>query len=249
MCKEVTVNFKDVSKSYVLNTYMSSGFKNMLLHLSRRPGTLRHKNVVHALHRVSFEVFKGESLGIIGRNGSGKSTILGLIAGVLKPSSGIVQVTGRISPLLELGAGFHPELSGTDNIMLNGVLLGMTKQQVKGKIERIVEFSGLGDFVREPLRTYSTGMVARLGFSVVVHVDPQILLIDEVLAVGDEEFQKKCLAEMEAFRSRGVTIVFVSHDLASVERLCDSVALIDKGELIDLAEPAKVIAKYRARLH
>jgi lipopolysaccharide transport system ATP-binding protein len=236
-----------VSKFYILNEHISSGLKNILLHLPGYLRDLQRKRIVHALREVSFDIVKGNSFGIIGRNGSGKSTILGLIAGVLKPSSGIVQVTSRISALLELGAGFHPELSGKDNIVLNGVLLGMSRREVKEKSEAIISFSGLGDFIDQPLRTYSSGMIARLGFSIVVHLDPQILLIDEVLAVGDEEFQKKCIAELDAFRSNGVTIVFVSHDLASVERICDRAALIDNGKLIDLAEPVKVIAEYRSR--
>ncbi len=249
MYKELVVSFRDVTKSYTLNEHISSGLKNLLVHLPRHMGGSGHKRIVHALRKISFEILNGESFGIIGRNGSGKSTILGLIAGVLKPTSGTVQVRGRISPLLELGAGFHPELSGRDNILLNGVLLGMTRQQVKEKIDEIVEFSELADYIHQPLRTYSSGMIARLGFSVAVHLDPQVLLIDEVLAVGDEEFQKRCIAKMDAFRARRVTIVFVSHNLDAVEKICDRVALLDKGELIAVAESVKAIAEYRARFH
>ena len=170
---------------------------------------------------------KGETLGIIGKNGAGKSTILGLIAGVLRPNTGRVMVNGRISPLLELGAGFHPELTGRENIMLKGVLIGLTRSEVLKKIDEIIEFSELDDFIDQPVRIYSSGMLARLGFSIVASLDPEILLIDEILAVGDMDFQKKCIQRMTAFKKRGVTIIFVSHNLASVENICDRLLWIE----------------------
>jgi lipopolysaccharide transport system ATP-binding protein len=196
------------------------------------------------LKDICFEVYKGETLGIIGKNGVGKSTTLGLIAGVLKPSKGKVIVKGRISPLLELGGGFHQELTGKENIMLNGVLLGLTRNEVKRKLDEIVEFSELGDFIYQPIRTYSSGMNARLGFSVIAHLDPEILLIDEVLAVGDTEFQKKCIDKMTGFKKSGVTMVFVSHSKADVARICDRVIWIDKQSIRMTGSPEDVVLHY-----
>ena len=187
-------------------------------------------------------------LRIIGPNGSGKSTTLGLIARVLKPSAGNIETWGRICPLLELGAGFHPALNGAENIHLNGVLLGLRRQVVRERFDAIVEFSELGDFIHRPIRTYSSGMLARLGFSVAAHLDPEILLIDEALAVGDESFRKKCHAKLEEFRSRGVTIIIVSHDLDRVTELCDRAALLDHGRLVSIGDPQAVIDEYRAML-
>lgn len=231
--REKTVIFNRVSKSYPRYHHII-GIKNFLFHLPSALNSL--KNVRYEVLRdVSFEVYRGESFGIIGKNGAGKSTTLGLIAGVLKPDSGSIIVNGRISPLLELGGGFHPDLTGRENIMLNGVLLGMTKAEVLKKIDEIIEFSGLEDFIEQPLRTYSSGMQARLGFSVVASLDPEILLIDEVLSVGDIDFQKKCLDRMLGFKKEGVTIIFVSHSINDVKMLCDRVMWIeDKGiRLID----------------
>lgn len=198
-----------------------------------------------ALLDISFEVYKGETFGIIGRNGAGKSTALGLIAGVLKPSKGRVIVNGRISPLLELGAGFHFELTGRENIMLNGVLLGLTRAEVKKKIDEIIEFSELGAFIDQPIRTYSSGMLARLGFSVVSSLDPEILLIDEILAVGDMEFQKKCTDRMMGFKNSGVTMVFVSHNMVDVLQICDRVVWIDGHTIKMLGTPQDVVTDFR----
>jgi lipopolysaccharide transport system ATP-binding protein len=221
--------------------------KGLLLHLPRYIATLFKKaKVFTALDGVSFEVRRGECLGIIGRNGSGKSTTLGLIAGVLRPSAGAIETHGSIAPLLELGAGFHPEISGRDNIILNGILLGLTRARVMENMDRIIEFSELAEFMDQPLRTYSSGMVARLGFSVAVHLSPDILLIDEVLAVGDEAFQQKCIAKIQEFRAKGVTMVLVTHHLKDVEKSCDRVALLDAGRLIEVGNPAEVVERYRS---
>ena len=165
------------------------------------------------MENIDLEISSGETVGIIGNNGAGKSTILGLFAGVLKPTSGQISIKGRLAPLLELGAGFHPELSGLENIILNGVLLGMLKEEVEEKTDLIIAFSELEEFMDQPIRTYSSGMLARLGFSVAVHSDPDILLVDEVLAVGDQDFQKKCIEKMLGFKKNGKTIVFVSHNV------------------------------------
>jgi lipopolysaccharide transport system ATP-binding protein len=241
---DTAILFDKVIKSYIISDNTFSGAKNILLHFPQYLMSLRNRSRFTALTDVSFEVKKGESFGIIGRNGSGKSTTLGLIAGVLKASGGTVEVKGRVSPLLELGAGFSFELTGRENIILNGILLGMTKEQVEEKLENIIAFSELGDFIQRPIRTYSSGMIARLGFSVVVHLDPEILLIDEVLAVGDEAFQKKCIKKMEEFRTLGITIVFVSHALPSVEKICDRAALLDGGKIVNIGPSKEVTSKY-----
>jgi lipopolysaccharide transport system ATP-binding protein len=240
---EAVIIFDNISKSYPLYYHITGGIKNFLFHLPKALSSIRNSRY-EVLKNISFEVYKGETLGIIGRNGVGKSTTLGLIAGVLKPSTGKIIVKGKISPLLELGGGFHPELTGKENIMLNGVLLGLTRNQVKNKMDEIVEFSGLGDFIYQPIRTYSSGMYARLGFSVVAHLDPEILLIDEVLAVGDMEFQKKCLNKMASFKKSGVTMVFVSHSKEEVERICDRVIWIDNQSIRMAGSPKDVVSNY-----
>jgi lipopolysaccharide transport system ATP-binding protein len=224
--KEPIIVFDHVYKSYLLYKHITGGIKEILLHLPRVLHSIKNARY-EALQDMSFAVNRGETFGIIGRNGAGKSTILGLIAGVLRPSRGSVMVKGKVSALLELGAGFHPELTGRENIMLNGIILGLTKAEVLKKLDEIIEFSGLGEFIEQPIRVYSSGMLARLGFSVVAHLDPDILLIDEILAVGDLEFQKKCIDKMMSFKKSGVTIIFVSHSLEDVKRICDRVAWID----------------------
>jgi lipopolysaccharide transport system ATP-binding protein len=240
---EPIIIFDNVSKSYPLYHHITGGIKNFLFHLPKVLSSIKNSRY-EVLKDISFETYKGETLGIIGKNGVGKSTTLGLIAGVLKPSKGKVVVRGRISPLLELGGGFHPELTGKENIMLNGVLLGLTRNQVKSKMDEIIEFSGLGDFIYQPIRTYSSGMYARLGFSVIAHLDPEILLIDEVLAVGDIEFQKKCLNKMMGFKKSGVTMVFVSHSMEDVERICDRVIWIDHHQIKRMGMPEEVLLNY-----
>ena len=249
MSREVTIRFENVTKRYVLADLRAVGAKDVLLHLPTYLREWRRRREFTALDSVSFEIRKGECFGIIGRNGSGKSTTLGLMAGVLRPTTGAVETSGHICPLLELGAGFHYELSGRENILLNGILLGMTREQVLARMADIIAFSELGDFIERPIRVYSSGMVARLGFSVVVHLDPDILLIDEVLAVGDTSFQDKCLAKMTAFREVGVTMVYVSHSLESVKMICDRAALLDEGRLVTVASPEESIAEYYALLH
>ena len=249
MSSESAISFRDVSKRYPVTRVADGGMKGLLLHLPRYIAALcREAKTFSALDSVSFEVARGECLGIIGRNGSGKSTTLSLIAGVLRPSAGAIETRGNIAPLLELGAGFHPELSGRDNIILNGILLGLTRERVMENMDRIIEFSELPEFMDQPLRTYSSGMVARLGFSVAVHLSPEILLIDEVLAVGDEAFQRKCIGKIQEFRARGVTMVFVTHNLQDVEKSCDRAALLENGHLVEIGKPAEVVSRYRASI-
>ncbi len=240
---EPVVVFDGVSKSYPLYHHIVGGIKNFFFHLPKAVSAMRNSSF-EALHDISFEIHRGEALGVIGRNGAGKSTLLGLIAGVLKPTRGSVTIKGRISPLLELGGGFHPELTGRENILLNGVLLGQTRHEVKDKIEDIIAFSELDDFIDQPIRTYSSGMLARLGFSVVTYLDPEILLIDEILAVGDQAFQKKCVDKMMDFRRNGVTIVFVSHSMANVEEICDRAIWIEDHSIKAAGNPADVARDY-----
>lgn len=247
MSDDVAIRLENVTKRYRMGSQVSAGFKNMVLHLPSQIIALRQHKPFDALVDVSLVVRRGECFSVIGHNGAGKSTALGLIAGVLRPSSGIVETTGRICPLLELGAGFNHELSGRENIVLNGILLGMTRREVTERAAEIIAFSELSEFIDAPLRMYSSGMVARLGFSVAVHLDPDILLIDEVLAVGDEKFQKKCSRRMQQFRERNTTMVFVSHDVATVAQISDRVALLERGRLLEVGEPARVINTYRNR--
>jgi len=238
------VAFRDVVKTY--HRHRVAGLKHTLLHL---PQVLRERRVAgefRALDGVSFEVKRGECFGVCGRNGAGKSTMLGLMARVLRPTSGEVRVEGRVAPLLQLGAGFHPELPGRDNVELNGLLLGLTRREVRERFDAIVEFAELREFIDEPMRTYSSGMWARLGFAVAVHTDPEVLLLDEVLAVGDAPFQEKCRAKMQEFRSRAVTMVLVTHSMPEVARLCDRALLLHASKVERLGTPAEVEERYRA---
>ena len=197
-----------------------------------------------ALKRVSFEVPKGTTFGIIGRNGSGKSTMLKLVAGITKPTTGTVHVDGRISALIELGAGFHPEISGRENVFINGIMLGLSKKEVARRFDEIVEFAELRDFIDAPVKTYSSGMYMRLGFAVAVNVDPEVLLVDEVLAVGDEAFTHKCLDKFGEFRRRGKTILLVTHSLNLIERFCDEALWLDGGETQAVGDPRRVVDAY-----
>jgi lipopolysaccharide transport system ATP-binding protein len=240
---DYAVRFEDVYKEYPFYQHMTAGFKSFIFNLPGSIASLRKTRFI-ALKGVSFGVKKGETFGIIGRNGSGKSTILGIIAGVIRHDKGLVETNGKISSLLELGAGFHPDLSGSENIILNGILMGNTREDMLKKMDKIIEFSELGDFIYQPLRTYSSGMYVRLGFSVAVHIDPEILLVDEALAVGDLSFQEKCLRKIMEFKESGATITIVSHDMTMIARLCDRVAWIDSGSIIAIGKPKEVIMKY-----
>src|SRR5688572_24667915 len=197
-----------------------------------------------ALKGVSFNVPAGRTYGIIGRNGSGKSTALKLVAGITKPTTGTVHVDGRISALIELGAGFHPEISGRENIFINGIMLGLTKREIHRRFDEIVDFAELKDFIDAPVKTYSSGMYMRLGFAVAIHVDPEVLLIDEVLAVGDQAFTIKCLDKFAEFRRRNKTILLVTHSLDLVEKFCDRALWLDKGKTLAEGEPKRVVASY-----
>lgn len=206
---------------------------------------LAPENAIAALDGVSFSVSRGEAFGVIGSNGSGKSTLLKLLAGILQPTRGEVLVRGRVAALIELGAGFHPEISGRENVYINGAVLGLTRREIDHRYESIVEFSGLGDFMEEPVKNYSSGMYVRLGFAVAVHTDPDVLLVDEVLAVGDEAFAHRCLARIEEFVAAGKTLVLVSHSLSLVEENSERVLWLEKGKVRMVGEPRRVIDAYR----
>ena len=197
-----------------------------------------------AVRDLTVEVPCGRTLGVIGRNGSGKSTLLKLVAGITKPTSGTVLVNGRISALIELGAGFHPEISGRENVFINGIMLGLSKREIARRFEEIVEFAELKDFIDAPVKTYSSGMYMRLGFAVAIHVDPEVLLVDEVLAVGDEGFTHKCLDKFAEFKRRGKTILLVTHALGLVERFCDEAVWMDGGRMKAMGDPKRVVGAY-----
>jgi ABC-type polysaccharide/polyol phosphate transport system ATPase subunit len=203
---------------------------------------------VWALSGVTLTLAPGEAVGLVGRNGSGKTTLLKLIGGIIKPSLGRVEVGGRVASLLELGAGFHPEFTGRENVFLNGALYGLSRAEIRERMDEIVDFAGIGHYVDLPVRTYSAGMYMRLGFAVAAHVDADVLLLDEIFAVGDEEFQRKCFGRISQFKQHGGTIVFVSHDAASVERLCERAVLLGGG-LVDFDGPThEAILRYRSHL-
>lgn len=234
------IEVRDLKKSYQIRGVAPP----TLFGSMRRIFTRQRPEIFHALKGVGFDVPVGKTVGIIGPNGSGKSSTLGLVAGTITPSSGTVETRGRISSLLELGAGFHPDLTGIENIYLNAAILGISRARVTEKLDRIIDFSGLHDFVHQPVKTYSSGMYVRLGFAVAVEMDPDILLIDEVLAVGDIAFQLKCLDRIREFQRQGKTLLFVSHALQTVEEFCDEVLLIHGGHLVARGDPSDVIMEY-----
>ena len=199
----------------------------------------------YALNGVDFEVKKGETVGIIGTNGSGKSTLLKILTGVLTPTAGTVQVNGRISALLELGAGFNMDYNGIENIYLNGTMMGFSKEEIDARIDDILAFADIGEYINQPCKTYSSGMFVRLAFAVSINIDPEILIVDEALSVGDVFFQAKCYRKFEDFKKQGKTILFVSHDLSSVSRYCDRVYLLNKGEMLGSGSPKEMIDKYK----
>jgi ABC-2 type transport system ATP-binding protein/lipopolysaccharide transport system ATP-binding protein len=205
---------------------------------------LRPDELVTALDGVSLKIEKGQTFGIIGENGSGKSTLLKVVAGIAKPSSGRVRTQGKVSALIELGAGFHPEITGRENVTINGIMLGLSHKEIQQKFDEIVRFAELEEFIDAPVKTYSSGMYMRLGFSVAINVNPEILLIDEVLAVGDAAFVPKCLDRIDDFRRRKKTILFVSHDLTTVAKICDKVAWMKNGKLMMVGEPKRVVDAY-----
>ena len=233
----------ELKKEFFLSHSGINSVKTMLTWWKKRQ--IEHLRV---LNGISFEVGKGECVAVIGRNGAGKSTLLSLIANVYKPTSGSVEIHGRIAPLLELGAGFHPDLTGLENIFFNGVILGLSRKEIQSRIQTIVNFSELQDQIDTPVRTYSSGMTARLGFAIATHVDADILLVDEVLAVGDLKFEQKCYAKLDEFRHLGGTILFVSHNLESIRRVADRCIWIHEGEIRAIGDTDKILPIYEAEM-
>jgi homopolymeric O-antigen transport system ATP-binding protein len=242
----VAVQVEGVSKRFRRHTIQpSTTLKSAIVDFLRGRKVVETPSIFQALRGVTFAVPTGHSLGIIGRNGSGKSTLLKLLAGIYRPDHGKIVAHGKIGALLDLGAGFHPEFSGRENILINGIVLGLSKREVRQHLDDIIRFAELEAFIDEPLKTYSSGMSLRLGFSVAAHADPDILLIDEILAVGDEGFVQKCYDKLAAFRRRGKTIILVSHDLSTVSRWCDTVVWLEEGRVQAQGMPQRIIDLYR----
>ncbi len=233
------ITVQDVSKRFRLERNRPSSLKEALLRTGRRD-----IDDFWVLRNVDFEIEPGAFFGLIGHNGSGKSTLLRLIANIHRPTSGQITTEGRMSALLELGSGFHPDLTGRENVYLNGAMLGLSRRHMNETMDKIIDFSGIGDFIDEPVKIYSSGMYVRLGFAVSVNVDPEILLVDEVIAVGDEAFQRRCMDHMNQLREKGCTIVLVSHNAGLMEELCDTIAWLDHGRVLELGEAAPVLEKY-----
>ena len=240
MDQNIAIQVRDLNKIYKLYDRPMDRLKEAL-GLSRKKRYKEH----YALRNINMDIRQGETVGIIGTNGSGKSTILKIITGVLNPTSGNVEVNGRISALLELGAGFNMEYNGIENIYLNGTMIGFSKEEIDGKLEGILDFADIGDYVYQPVKTYSSGMFVRLAFAVAINIDPEILIVDEALSVGDVFFQAKCYHKFEEFKKMGKTILFVSHDLSSVSKYCDRVVLLNRGEKLAEGSPKEMIDFYK----
>lgn len=240
---DYAISVEHVEKMYKLYDKPTDRLKESL-GLTRKKKYKEH----YALHDVNFQVNKGETVGIIGTNGSGKSTILKIITGVLNPTAGEVKVNGRISALLELGAGFNMEYTGIENVYLNGTMIGFTREEIDAKLNDILEFADIGDFVYQPVKTYSSGMFVRLAFAVAINIDPEILIVDEALSVGDVFFQAKCYHKFEEFKKLGKTILFVSHDLGSIGKYCDRVVLLNQGVKLNEGKPKEMIDIYKKLL-
>jgi ABC-type polysaccharide/polyol phosphate transport system ATPase subunit len=235
----MSIKFQDVSKIFHRHT----GQKLIRGHLRDRFRRDPEQDF-YALKNVSFQIGEGERVGIVGRNGAGKSTLLSLVCGLARPEKGRIDVTGRIAALLELGSGFHPDLTGVENVYLNASLLGLTRARTDALFDSIVDFSGVGEFIQEPLRTYSNGMIVRLAFSVALNLEPAILIVDEVLAVGDQAFQEKCFDKIDEFRKAGKTLLCVSHSPGLLQQLCDRALWLDRGELMMDGPAADVLSAY-----
>jgi len=243
---ETTIQFDDVSRQFVLHHERPRSFQELAVNLFRRDNSSREE--FWALRDVSFAVKQGETVGIVGPNGAGKSTALKLISRIIEPTSGQIKVNGRVGALLELGAGFHPDLTGRENIFLNGSILGLGRAEIRRRLDEIIAFAELERFIDVPVKHYSSGMHVRLGFSVAVHTAPEILLVDEVLAVGDQAFQSKCLQRIAHMREQGVTILFVSHSLEMVRRLCHRIIWLDEGQVQAIGPADEVVVDYLSRV-
>lgn len=258
MSSDFAIRVTNVSKCYHVYDSPRDRLKQAILPRLRKliggifPRFAQSKHYFHefwALRDVSFTVNKGETVGIIGRNGSGKSTLLQLICGTLTPTSGEIEVNGRVAALLELGAGFNPEFSGRENVYLNAAIMGFSKEEVDAKYQDIVAFADIGDFLDQPVKTYSSGMYVRLAFATAINVNPDVLIVDEALAVGDMLFQAKCMARMREMMAKGVTVLFVSHDVSAVKALCQAGVLLSKGQMIEVGKAATVVDAYLKMMH
>lgn len=252
MSSEIAIEVKKLSKCYQIYEQPRDRLKQFILprlqcSILKQPK--QYFREFWALKDVSFEIKKGETVGIVGRNGSGKSTLLQMICGTLNPTSGSIQTNGRIAALLELGSGFNPEFSGRENVYLNGAVLGLTRQEIDSRFDDIVAFADIGNFIEQPVKTYSSGMMVRLAFAVAINVEPEILIVDEALSVGDELFQRKCFARIEAIRANGATILFVSHSGSQIVELCDRALLMDSGEKLTDGKPKKIVGLYQKLLY
>ena len=245
MSSELAIRVEDVSKAFAI---YDKPYHRLLQQLFPNAGRSWHREF-HALRNVSFDVHRGETIGIVGRNGSGKSTLLQIICGTLTPSAGRVQVHGRIAALLELGAGFNPEFSGRENVYLNATVLGLGRDEIDARFDAIAGFADIGEFMDQPVKSYSSGMYVRLAFAVAINVTPDILVVDEALAVGDEAFQRKCHARIERLRNDGSTILFVSHSAGMVVELCNRAVLLDRGEMLTQGTPRHVVSRYHKLLY
>lgn len=237
--ERITIDIRNLSKRFGLYSSPAARLKEILNPFGRGDGP-----EVWALKDVSFQVKHGECIGVIGRNGSGKSTLLQVLCGVLRPTSGEVAVRGRVSALLELGAGFHPEFSGRDNVYMNGALMGLSHREMDLRFQEIADFAEIGQFIEQPVRTYSSGMFVRLAFACAVTIAPDILIVDEALAVGDAYFREKCQRKITEFRQKGGSMILVSHDMPAIKELCDSAILLHKGVIVERGDPSKVVQTY-----
>ncbi|PBB98423.1 ABC transporter ATP-binding protein [Mesorhizobium sp. WSM3862] len=248
MSSEISIKVEDLSKCYQIYDRPRDRLKQFVMPRLRRYGGMKPRQYFRefwALKDVSLEVKKGETVGIIGRNGSGKSTLLQMICGTLNPTSGQVQTTGRVAALLELGSGFNPEFTGRENIHLNAAILGLSSNEIEARFDDIAAFADIGDFLEQPVKSYSSGMVVRLAFAVQAMINPDILVVDEALAVGDEKFQRKCFARLEELKARGTSILFVSHSAPSIIELCDRALLLDHGIRVMYAAPEHAVRAYQ----
>ena len=245
---DIAVAFDHVSKYFVLKEERATSFRELMVNLFRRPDRKSEEDWLWVLRDVSFELEAGKTIGFIGANGAGKSTLLKLMAGILEPTSGEIRTSGRIGALLELGAGFHPDLTGRENVYLNGSILGMGRAEIAERFDDIVAFSELEEFIDMPVKHYSSGMYVRLGFSVAVNTEPELLLVDEVLSVGDVSFQRKCMERIADLRRRGVTIVLVSHGLETVQTFCDEAIWLEDGRIEAQGDATDVAMAYRAAM-
>lgn len=252
MSSDIAIKVENLSKCYQIYDTPRDRLKQFILprlQRSLRAGPRQYFREFWALKGVSFEIRKGETVGIIGRNGSGKSTLLQMICGTLNPTSGNISANGRIAALLELGSGFNPEFTGRENVYLNGAVLGLSTAEIDARFDAIATFADIGEFIEQPVKTYSSGMMVRLAFAVAINVAPDILIVDEALSVGDELFQRKCFSRIEAIRSSGATILFVSHSGGTVVELCDRALLLDSGERLAMGMPKKIVGRYQKLLY